>query len=180
MIEAQTYKHRAICKHTCCHSTTVSICWDLVSDHMIISFHIILVEGFMRGCVCVENGRRPHSFHCCPVAYPPSSHTCRGMRPSRGVPRGCLPGLDIVSLSADVFLCLRSQSPCPRSPCPRSPRQWPRHRPQRHWPALMLSGKLSLAWPGITWPSLTPEKPSAAVFAHWSSPAPCLKHHAGL
>uniref|UniRef100_A0A4W6EBT5 MCF.2 cell line derived transforming sequence n=1 Tax=Lates calcarifer TaxID=8187 RepID=A0A4W6EBT5_LATCA len=59
------------------------------------------------------------------------SPTCRGMRPSRGVPRGCLPGLDFVSLSADVFLCLRSRSPRPRSPRQR-PRPRPRHRPQRH------------------------------------------------
>ncbi|XP_056239333.1 proto-oncogene DBL isoform X3 [Seriola aureovittata] len=55
----------------------------------------------------------------------------RGMRPSRGVPRGCLPGLDFVSLSADMFLCLRSRSPRPRSPRQR-PRPRPRHRPQRH------------------------------------------------
>ncbi|XP_058505225.1 proto-oncogene DBL isoform X4 [Solea solea] len=60
---------------------------------------------------------------------PPVSE--RGMRPSRGVPRGCLPGLDFVSLSADVFLCLRSRSPRPRSPRQR-PRPRPRHRPQRH------------------------------------------------
>ncbi|XP_038145520.1 proto-oncogene DBL isoform X4 [Cyprinodon tularosa] len=53
------------------------------------------------------------------------SLTERGMRPSRGVSRGCLSGLDFVSLSSDVFLCLRSQSPRPRSP-----RQWPRPRPR--------------------------------------------------
>jgi len=72
------------------------------------------------------------------------SPTCRGMRPSRGVHRGCLPGLDFVSLSADVFLCLRSRSPRPRSPR-QLPRPRPRHCSQRHWPAVMLSGKLSLA-----------------------------------
>lgn len=101
-------------------------------------------------CVVVfDDGHKPLSVHvhCCPVAYPHSSEspTCRGMRPSRGVPRGCLPGLDFVSLSADVFLCLRT-----RSPRPRSPRQRPRPRPrcsQHHWPAVTLSGKLCLAQP---------------------------------
>lgn len=89
-----------------------------------------------------------------PLPTPPL-HTCRGVQPSRGVPRGCLPGLDFVSLSADVFLCL-----CSRSPCPQSPRQCPRPRPhlrpQRHWPALTLSGKLSpahLASP-LSWPTV--------------------------
>ncbi|XP_054647765.1 proto-oncogene DBL isoform X2 [Dunckerocampus dactyliophorus] len=50
----------------------------------------------------------------------------RGMRPSRGGPRGCLPGL--VSASSDVFMCLRSRSPRPRSPRQRPPCV----RPRRH------------------------------------------------
>lgn len=97
----------------------------------------------------------PQPPHLSPT---PPVHTCRAVRPSRGAPRGCLPQLDFLSLSTNVFLCLRSQSPCPRSP-----RQRPLPRTsrlvQRHWPTLTIGGKLSLdyltsAWHDPTWLSL--------------------------
>lgn len=130
--------------------------------NVMILFRVALVEAL---CVVVREQATPppptlSTAVWLPIPTPPI-HTCRGMRPSRGVPRGCLPGLDFVSLSADVFLCLRSRSPRPRSPRQR-PRPRPRHRPQRHWPALMLSGKLSLAHLASAWhdpPGPKPKNP---------------------
>ncbi|XP_031653999.1 proto-oncogene DBL isoform X3 [Oncorhynchus kisutch] len=62
---------------------------------------------------------------------PPMSE--RGVRPSGGAHTGCLSGLDFVSLSSDVFVCLRSRNPRPRSPRQRPrPRPPNRPRPQRH------------------------------------------------
>lgn len=124
----------------------------------------------LRLCVCrclkTGAGASLFMFSCLSPLLP--SPTCRGMRPSRGVPRGCLPGLDFVSLSADVFLCLRSRSPRPRSPRQR-PRPRPRHCSKRHWPAVTLSGKLSLAQAGSPSHGMRTETPQAAVFAYWSS-----------
>lgn len=110
--------------------------------------HVAVVEAVCV-LVCGRTGTGPtlSTAVWLPIPTPPTP-TCRGMRPSRGVPRGCLPGLDFVSLSADLFLCLRSRSPRPRSPRQR-PR--PRHHSQRHWPALTLSGKLSLARLASPW-----------------------------
>lgn len=48
-----------------------------------------------------------------------SSH--RAVRPSRGVLKGCLPRLDLVSLSGGVCVCLRARSPRLTRP---SQRQW--------------------------------------------------------
>ncbi|KAK6298867.1 hypothetical protein J4Q44_G00303770 [Coregonus suidteri] len=75
---------------------------------------------------CVNNQMPDHIQRS-----PPMSE--RGVRPSGGAPTGCLSGLDFVSLSADVFMCLRSRSPRPRSPRQRPrPRPPNRPRPQRH------------------------------------------------
>lgn len=47
--------------------------------------------------------------------------SCRAVRPPRGVLKGCLPRLDLVSLSGGVCVCLRARSPRLTRP---SQRQW--------------------------------------------------------
>lgn len=141
----------------------------LLSAFAFICFYVMISHcPCRRLCVVVCERAQAPLLSSCPSPLLPSP-TCRGMQPSRGVPRGCLPGLDFVSLSADVFVCLRSRSPCPRSPRQR-PRPHPHHRSQRHWPALMLSGKVSLARLALAWPTRS-KTLRAAVFAFWSSPA---------
>lgn len=58
--------------------------------------------------------------------------SCRAMRPSRGVLTGCLPHLDLVSVSAGACVCLRSRSPRLARPS------------QRHWRSAVKRAALIL------------------------------------
>lgn len=93
--------------------------------------------------------------------------SCRAVRPPRGVLKGCLPRLDLVSLSGGVCVCLRARSPRLTRP---SQRQWRSVVKQagegslrsvlRHIPACRSLTLTTIAYPT---PPVTPAVPRSSV-----------------